>query len=164
MIDHNYIVVSSYWLSQFIKLNNSAFSSMGTHDPSAEGDAANDTTLSFSKGPLELLGELPVECRDSVSSWNTGLLDLLISPKWKGDRERGMVVGLWGSATFSGSWDQMRRAPSWLPVANIKGSSAAWFHAIHVRSPLCAWARTWCSRAPDSWSQIWMSPAASNLL
>ncbi|CAK5274817.1 unnamed protein product [Mycena citricolor] len=28
-------------------------------------------------------------------------------------------------------------APSWLPVANMNGSSAAWFHAIQVKSPDC---------------------------
>ena len=61
----------------------------------------------------------------------------------------------------SGRFVQMRTAPSWLPVANMKGSSEARFHAMQVKSPPLAWARTWWSKAPDSWSQMCISPATS---
>ena len=48
---------------------------------------------------------------------------------------------------------QIRNAPSWLPVANMK-ESAAEFQATHVKSPPTICARTWCNSAPDSRSQI----------
>lgn len=58
------------------------------------------------------------------------------------------------SCDGAGTAVQIRTAPLWEPVANMKGSAAG-FHATHVRSPPprdCA--RTWCSSVPDSRSQI----------
>lgn len=66
--------------------------------------------------------------------------------------QRGVVVVMVGRKGVPGVV-QICTVPSWLPVANMKGSAAG-FQAMQVISPPKAGARMWCKYDADSRSHI----------